>query len=218
MTPWHAHPVPALRHEALYGDRLVRCFADRPAGLHAMFERARAARGGSEAVVHEGRRWTYAEAGAQADHLAAGFAATGIGAGERVLMLLSNRPEFCFVLLALQQLGAIAVPVGIREQRPGLAFIAAHCSAVGIVFDDALADRVPLADEAATLRLALRSARSNLRARSLFVTVADERTVALQPFVAEAPAQPQMDRMVDIGVVDVLEHAHLQLAALAQHL
>ena len=155
MNPWHAHPVPAMRVEALYGDRIVRCFADRPAGLHAMFERARAARGDHEAIVHEGRRWSYAEAGAEADRLAAGFAARGIGAGDRVLMLLSNRPEFLFVLLALQRLGAIAVPVGIREARPGLAFIAGQCGAIGIVFDDALADRVPLPEEAPALALRL---------------------------------------------------------------
>ena len=155
MNPWHAHPVPAMRHEALHRDRVVRCFAARPAGLHAMFERARSSRGTDEALVHEGRRWSYAEAGSEADRLAAGFASRGVGAGDRILMLLSNRPEFCFVLLALQRLGAIAVPVGIREPRPGLAFIAGQCGATGIVFDDALADRVPLAQEAPSLTLRL---------------------------------------------------------------
>ena len=160
MDPWHAHPVPAMRREALYGDRVVRCFADRPAGLHAMFERSRTKRGGHEAIVHEGRRWTYAEAGAEADRLAAGFAARGVVAGDRVLMLLSNRPEFLFVLLALQRLGAIAVPVGIREARPGLTFIAGQCGAIGIVFDDEHAERVPLAEEAPAL--ALRLATSDL--------------------------------------------------------
>lgn len=60
-----------------------------------------------------------------------------------VLMLLSNRPEFLTVLLALQRLGAIAVPVGVREQRPGLAYIANQCAAMAIVFDDELAERVP---------------------------------------------------------------------------
>ena len=64
MNPWHAHPVPAMRREALYGDRIVRCFTARPAGMLQMFERSRAARGGHEALVHEGRRWSYAEAGA----------------------------------------------------------------------------------------------------------------------------------------------------------
>ncbi len=38
MNPWRDHAVPAMRHEALYGDRVVRCFAERPASLRAMFE------------------------------------------------------------------------------------------------------------------------------------------------------------------------------------
>jgi O-succinylbenzoic acid--CoA ligase len=141
MDPWHAHPVPAMRREALYGDRVVRCFADRPGRVHAMFERSRTKRGGHEAIVHEGRRWTYAEAAPRptgsppASRRAASSPATDL------LMLLSNRPEFLFVLLALQRLGAIAVPVGIREARPGLTFIAEQCGAIGIVFDDELAER-----------------------------------------------------------------------------
>ena len=44
MNPWRDHAVPAMRHEALYGDRVVRCFADRPASLLAMFDAARAGR------------------------------------------------------------------------------------------------------------------------------------------------------------------------------
>ncbi len=108
-----------------------------------MFERARAMRPQSDAVVHEGRHWSYAQLGDEADRLAAAFAAQGIAAGERVVMLLSNRPEFLTVLLALQRLGAIAVPVGVREQRPGLAYLVNQCGALAIVFDDELAGRVP---------------------------------------------------------------------------
>ena len=135
--------MPALRAEALYGDRVVRCFAERPTSLHAMFERSRASRAEHDASVFAGRRWSYAQVGDEADRLSAAFAAQGIAAGERVLMLLSNRPEFLTVLLALQRLGAIAVPVGVREQRPGLAYIANQCGAMAIVFDDELAERVP---------------------------------------------------------------------------
>ena len=183
MNPWHAHPVPAMRREALYGDRIVRCFTARPAGMLQMFERSRAARGNHEALVHEGRRWSYSQAGAEADRLAAGFAARGIGAGDRVLMLLSNRPEFLFVLLALQRLGAIAVPVGIREARPGLAFIAGQCGAIGIVVDDALAERVPLPEEAPAL--ALRLAASSLAAIATGATA-----------VPPAAASPETDPAV----------------------
>jgi long-chain acyl-CoA synthetase len=153
MSHWAGFNVPPMRREALYGDRVVRCFTDRPASLHAMFERARAERGHDDAIVCEGRRWSYAQAGDEADRLAAGLAAQGVGAGERVLMFVGNRPEFLFVLLALQRLGAIAVPVGVREQRPGLAYIANQCGAKAIVFDDALEDRVPDAADAPALAL-----------------------------------------------------------------
>ena len=119
MNPWRDHAVPAMRHEALYGDRVVRCFVDRPTSLLAMFEQARATRPAHDAVVCEGRRWSYAETGARSERIAAGLVALGIGAGDRVILFLANRPEFLFVLLAVQRLGAIAVPVGVREQRPG---------------------------------------------------------------------------------------------------
>ncbi len=159
---WQSFPVPPMRTEALHGDRLVRCFTDRPAGLHAMFERSRVAWPEQDAIVCEGLRWSHAQAGAEADRLAAGFARAGVEAGERVLMLMGNRPEFLFVLLALQRLGAIAVPVGVREARPGLAYIAGQCGASTIVFDDALAARVPDAAEAPAL--ARRFATSGLAA------------------------------------------------------
>ena len=151
MNHWQACAVPALRHEALYGDRVVRCFAERPPTVHAMFERARAARAEADAIVCDGRRLSYAQTGEAADALAAAFAAQGVRAGERVLMLMGNRPEFITVLLALQRLGAVAVPVGAREQRPGLAYIAQQCGAVAIVFDDELAERVPDAADAPAL-------------------------------------------------------------------
>ena len=160
MTHWQDCAVPPLRHEALYGDRIVRCFSERPAGLHAMFERARATRSQADAIVCDGRRLSYGETGAAADRLAAALAAQGVVAGERVMMLMRNRPEFMTVLLALQRLGAIAVPVGVREQRPGLAYIAKQCSAMAIVFDDELADRVP--DGADAPALARRIAATSL--------------------------------------------------------
>ena len=58
-------------------------------------------------------------------------------------MFISNRPEFITVLFALQKLGVITVPVGTREQGPGLAYIVNQCGAVGIVFDEELTDRIP---------------------------------------------------------------------------
>ncbi|HEX6017391.1 MAG TPA: class I adenylate-forming enzyme family protein [Burkholderiaceae bacterium] len=153
MGHWSGYAMPAQRAESLYGDRVVRCFAPRPRNLQQMFADARTRAPRAAALVYEGQRHGYAQCDAIARRLAAGLAAHGVGGGERVVMLIDNRPEFVWVWLALQHLGAIAVPVGVREQRPGLAYIARQCGAIGIVADAALADRLPDAGEAPALRL-----------------------------------------------------------------
>jgi O-succinylbenzoic acid--CoA ligase len=150
--PWAGYPVPTLRHEARHGDRLVRCFVDRPASLYAMFAASVAARPQAEALVCNGQRWTYADAAAQTVRVAAGLAAQGVQPGDRVVLFVDNRPEFVWLLLALQRLGALAVPVGVREQRPGLAYIVRQCGATAIVADAGLASRLPDAREAPDLR------------------------------------------------------------------
>ena len=152
MNPWDGYPVAAMRRETLHGNRVVRCFVERPRSFHALFARAVATRPDHEAVVCEGRRWTWREADGQVARIAAGFAGLGIGRGDRVAMLVGNRPEFVFVLFALQRLGAIAVPVGVREQRPGLAWMLTQCGACALVFDATLAERAPDATDVPSLR------------------------------------------------------------------
>src|SRR5450755_4631017 len=149
--PWHGCAVPARRRET-HGGRIVTCFAERPKSLHALFARDVTSRPEHEMLVAGDERWTYARAEGEVARIAAGFAALGIGQGDRVAMLIGNRSEFVFVLFALQRLGAIAVPIGVREQRPGLAFILNQCGASAIVFDAGLADRIPDAAEAPSLR------------------------------------------------------------------
>jgi long-chain acyl-CoA synthetase len=153
MSAWTDYPMPAQRAEALYGDRIARCYAERPSSLHAMFAAAVQRAPQACALVCEGDRLSYAQCDVRVRRLAAGLSARGVCAGERVVMFIDNRPEFVFVLLALARLGAVAVPVGVREQRPGLAYILRQCGAIGIVADAALAGRLPDAGDAPALRL-----------------------------------------------------------------
>ena len=153
MDHWRDFPVPPMRHEAQHGDRVVRCFIDRPTGLFAMFAASAARHPDAEALVCDGQRWSYADCDVAVGQLAAHFIDQGLQRGERVILWLGNRPEFVIALLALQRIGAIAVPVGIREQRPGLAYIAQQCGAVGVLFDEELAARLPDTAEAPQLRL-----------------------------------------------------------------
>ncbi len=153
MIRWQDHvTLPAMRDEAHFGRRL-RCFVERPPSVYAMLSRMASLAPDSEAIRCEGQLITYGQLADDVDRLAAGFAAEGLRQGERVVMFLSNRPEFVSVLFALQKLGVIAVPVGVREQGPGLAWIVNQCGAAGIVYDDALEDRIPDASTAPCLRV-----------------------------------------------------------------
>ncbi len=153
MNPWHGYPVPATRIEAPSADRIVRAFAQRPLSVHAMLARAVRECGAHESLVCEGQRWTYAELDAQATRIAGGLAARGVGPGDRIALFIGNRPEFVFVLFAVQRLGAIAVPIGVREVRAGLTFLLNQCTAKAIVFDADLAPRIPDVQEVPTLLL-----------------------------------------------------------------
>ncbi len=151
MIVWKDHlTLPAIRSETHFG-RTVRCFADRPASMYQMLERAVAREPDREAITFNEQRWTYAQMEREITRIARGFAAHGLAQGQRAVVFISNRPEFLFTLYALQKLGAIAVPVGTREQGPGLAYIVNQCGATGIVFDDELADRIPSTDAAPCL-------------------------------------------------------------------
>jgi acyl-CoA synthetase (AMP-forming)/AMP-acid ligase II len=66
-------------------------------------------------------------------------------------MLLGNRNEFVVTLFALAHLGAIAVPISIREQAPGLAYMLSHCAAVMVVHEADLSPLLPSAVDAPAL-------------------------------------------------------------------
>lgn len=155
MTPqhWAGFDVPATRLEAHFQDRVIPCFAERPQSFHQMFEQALAAHPARRAVVFEGSMLTYQALDAEVGRIAAGLAAQGLARGDRVALFIGNRPAFVSVLLATQRLGAIAVPVGTREQRPGLAYVLRQSGAKAIVFDAALAGVVPDAADAPGLAL-----------------------------------------------------------------
>ncbi|MEP6799694.1 MAG: AMP-binding protein, partial [Lapillicoccus sp.] len=74
--------------------------------------------------------------------LARSLGSRGVGAGDRVLLLTLNRVEFFEAVLALNRLGAIAVPVNFRLTPPEAAYLAEDSGAIGIVTEPAL---LPLA-------------------------------------------------------------------------
>ena len=149
---WPTERLPRLRHEAHFG-RVFNCYAERPAQLNALFAQTLSRHAADEALVCEGRRISYAELDGIAAHVAAGLARDGVRAGDRVAILCANEPEFVFALLAAFRLGAIAVPINVREAKPGLAYVLNQCKARALVFDAGLAERIPSPDTVPHLEL-----------------------------------------------------------------
>lgn len=99
-----------------------------------------------------GRRWTYAELGADVDRLAAGLAGAGAGRGDVVAFQLLNGPEFALLWLAAQRLGAIASPINFRLAPGETAHILDDSRPAVYVYDVALADAARAALETAAHR------------------------------------------------------------------
>lgn len=79
--------------------------------------------GDHAAIRFEGTTTTYRELTDSVQHLAAVLAHHGVGRGDRVLMLTSNRPEFVHVTLATWYLGAVLVPVNFRLSAGEIAYL-----------------------------------------------------------------------------------------------
>lgn len=143
MPPAASIEIPPLVVERHYDSRHVRCYAQRPAHVDAMFRETVARAPGRIALIFEGERIDYAEFARRVDTVVAQFAARGIRRGERVALLLGNRPAFAYALLAVARLGAIAVPMNIRQRAPEIAYMLEHCAAAALVFDAACVAELP---------------------------------------------------------------------------
>ena len=90
--PAHARPAssPALRRERHFSDRVMRCFADRPANVAQMLAAAVARDGSGEAVVCGDERLSWQQVDELCARLAGAMHGQGVGAGDRVALLLDN--------------------------------------------------------------------------------------------------------------------------------
>ncbi|MGV0806576.1 long-chain-fatty-acid--CoA ligase [Mycolicibacterium setense] len=96
------------------------------------------------AFVFEGVPTTWADLRRRVSALAGALTDWGVGRGDRVAVLMSNRPEFMETILAANAIGAIAVPVNFRLSADEVRFILADSGAVALAAD---ADLATLASE-----------------------------------------------------------------------
>jgi fatty-acyl-CoA synthase len=91
------------------------------------------------ALRHLGRTTTWAELDRRVSALAGALSRRGVGFGDRVLILMLNRTEFIESVLAVNKLGAIAVPVNFRMTPPEIAFLVSDCDATVMIAESVLA-------------------------------------------------------------------------------
>ena len=131
---------PATRREILYGSRIVRCFADRPANIDALFRAAVADAPDRDALVLDALvldagRISYRELDRRVEAIASNLLALGLEPDARVALLLGNGFAFVEAVLATARAGLIAVPMNIRQRRPEIEFVLNQCQASVLIYD-----------------------------------------------------------------------------------
>jgi acyl-CoA synthetase (AMP-forming)/AMP-acid ligase II len=144
--------MPALRHETHYGDRVVRCFADRPATIDTMFREAVARAPDRVALVLDDTRITYRELDEKAAAIAASLTRRGLRRGDRLALLLGNCFELVYAMLGAARAGIIAVPMSIRQRAPETEFILTQCEAAGLIYQADVAEHLPTPEATPHLR------------------------------------------------------------------
>ena len=203
----------ALRHEVHYGNRVVRCFADRPAHIDAMFRAVAARHPERDALVLGAERLTYRTLDAQVEAVAGNLAQRGFSKGDRIALLLGNGFEFVIAVLAAARIGVIVVPMSIRQRAPETEFILTQCEAAGLIYQGDLAEYLPARDALPHLREYFvvgdgpRTPFAQLTAPCLAppVTIAEEDVFALL-YTSGTTGRPKGAMLTHLGTVHSLMH------------
>ena len=94
------------------------------------------------AVLYEQTEITYGELRDRTVEVAEALNALGIGAGDRVAILLNDSPEFITSFVAIISLGAIAVPINLALRREDQLFILKDCGACAAIVEATTAENL----------------------------------------------------------------------------
>lgn len=145
--------LPAIRRQLLFGNRMVKAFADRPENFDRLIRETGGRHPDSPALAKGDQVLSYAAFDAALSAIAAGLARHGLRAGDHIGVLCANSIEGLLSIFAIQRLGAVAVPMGIRQQTEELDYVFNDCALAGLIFDAGLAGRLPAHDRTPALRV-----------------------------------------------------------------
>ena len=119
--------APPFTEVATLGDVLLRSAYDHPDRL---------------ALVLPNQEATFAKLEQDASEVARALLALGVTAGQHVAVLIPNCVEFAATLFGISLIGAVAIPLNVRNRSIELRFIIANSAAVALITSDDPADPV----------------------------------------------------------------------------
>lgn len=212
---WVSDAFPPMRRETHYGDRVVRCFQDRPPNLNCLLPEALSRSTSGEALVHDRLRLTYRDLDERVARVAAGLAAHDIGVGDRVALILDNGAPFVELVLAAWRLGAVVVPMNTRDQKPGYQHMLSDSGACLVVYEPALRDRLPSEADAPGLkhRLCVTATPSEPSYEALFehgeqtdTAEVDEEDTAAILYTSGTTGKPKGAMLTHFAIIHSLMH------------
>src|SRR5580692_9510641 len=109
----------------------------RPMSLSGRFDSLAAGYGDRPYVMTDAGSYSYRDLQEWSRRLARGLYEIGVRPGERVALVVDNRPEFAAVKLAVARLGAVAVPVNFSYRADELAAVLNSSQASVLISIDA---------------------------------------------------------------------------------
>jgi long-chain acyl-CoA synthetase len=104
------------------------------------------------ALVAGERQWTYRELDGAVSSLAGGFAALGLGAGERIALHLPNWPEFVLAYYAAQKVGLVPLSLNVTYTAGEIEYIVGDALASAVVTAGPIAASLPSRDRMPSVR------------------------------------------------------------------
>jgi fatty-acyl-CoA synthase len=135
-APVSAQRSSAPREASLYENGLERNPANfQPLTPLTFLERAASVYPDHTAIIHGGRRWSYAEFYARARRLASALAKRGIGRGDTVAVMLANTPAMLECHYGVPMAGAVLNALNTRLDASIIAFSLDHGEAKVVIAD-----------------------------------------------------------------------------------
>jgi crotonobetaine/carnitine-CoA ligase len=88
------------------------------------------------AIVCEDQELTYAELDAEANRFGQMLYGLGVRPGEKVAVMMSNRPEYLVAYHGIARCGAVLVPLVTQSKPPEIAYFIEHSEASVLIVDD----------------------------------------------------------------------------------